>query len=93
MSFNIYESVYRYYVSVRSYINVVRIHLSRLLGEKRMSQRRLAEATGLRPNTISELYNERAKRIDFATIDRLCQALDCQVSDLFEYIPQQDDVN
>ncbi len=67
---------------------MVKIHLSRLLGEKRMSQRRLAEATGLRPNTINELYNERAKRIDFTTIERLCRALDCQVSDLFEYIPQ-----
>lgn len=72
---------------------MIKIFLSRILGEKRITQRKLAEMTGLRPNTISELYNERAKRIDFSTIERLCTALDCQVSDLFDYIPENDNMN
>ena len=33
---------------------MVRIHLSKLLGEKRMTQKRLSELTGIRPNTIKE---------------------------------------
>ena len=70
---------------------MIKVHLSRILGVRRMSQRKLAELTGLRPNTISELYNERAKRIDFSTIDKLCAALRCTVGDLIEYLPGSSD--
>lgn len=38
---------------------MIRIHLSRLLGERRMKQKDLAILTGIRPATINEIYNER----------------------------------
>lgn len=81
----------RNFQSERGVQDMVKIHLSRILGERRMTQRRLAELTGLRPNTVNELYNERAKRIDFTTIDRLCQALQCQVGELIEHVPSIED--
>ena len=33
------------------------------------------------------LYNEKAGRIDFKTLDKLCSALGCQPSDILEYVP------
>lgn len=66
---------------------MVRNHLSRILGEKRWSQARLARETGIRPATINELYHEMAERINFEHLDRICEALDCSITDLIEYIP------
>lgn len=67
---------------------MVKIHLSRLLGEKRWTQADLARKTGIRPNTISEIYNELVERINIEHIDKICDALECDVSDLMEHIKE-----
>ena len=38
--------------------------------------------TGIRPNTISELYNEVATRISLDHLDLICEALGCDLTDL-----------
>ena len=53
-----------------------------------MTMKQLSDMTGIRPNTISNLYYETTQRIEIAQIDALCQALDCKVSDIFEYLPK-----
>ena len=50
----------------------------------------IARLTGLQANTVSAIYNNRAKRIDLATIESLCQALDCAPGELFQYHPESD---
>ncbi len=66
---------------------MIKIYLSRLLGERRITQKELSEKTGIRPSTISEIYNEFIERISIDHIDRICEVLDCDISDLLEYIP------
>ncbi len=66
---------------------MIRIHLSRLLGEKRWTQAYLSQMTGIRPNTISDIYNEMAERISLEHLDRICEALECDLADLIEYLP------
>ena len=68
---------------------MVKIHLSRLLGEKRWTQKDLAEATGIRPSTINEWYHEFVPRLNVDHIDKICEALDCTITDLLEYIPNE----
>lgn len=68
---------------------VIKNHLSRLLGERRWTQARLARETGIRPSTISAYYNELAERISYEHMDRICEALDCDVSDLLERVPSR----
>lgn len=68
---------------------MIKNHLSRLLGERRWTQARLARETGIRPSTISSYYNEFAERINLEHLDRICEALDCNVSDVLEYIPSR----
>lgn len=64
---------------------MVRVKLSRIMGDRRKNIQKVAEDTGLSRNTISMLYNEKAKRIDFQTLDKLCECLECDVADIIEY--------
>lgn len=61
---------------------MIKILLSTRLGERRMTQAQLARKTGIRPNTIGELYNELAERVSLEHLDLICEALNCDLSDL-----------
>lgn len=56
--------------------------LSSLMGSKRYSIQDVHDKTGLSRNTISNLYNDKATRIDYMTIAKLCELFDCQVEEL-----------
>lgn len=66
---------------------MIRILLSSILGEKRMTQAKLSELTGIRPNTINEMYHEYAERVSIDHLDRLCRTLDIELNDLIRYVP------
>lgn len=66
---------------------MIKIHLSRILGEKRWTQADLARKTGIRPSTIGDYYHELAERVNLDYLSLICEALDCQISDILEYIP------
>ncbi len=68
---------------------MVRCHLSRLMGERKMKIIDVARETGLNRNTITLLYKEDAKRIDLDAIDKLCNLFGCEVGDLLEYVPEE----
>ena len=68
---------------------MIKNHLSRILGERRWTRAKLARLTGIRPSTIGDLYNEMAERVSFDQLDRICEVLDCSISELLEYIPNQ----
>ena len=69
---------------------MVRILLSTRLGERRWTQADLARMTGIRPNTISELYNEVATRISLDHLDLICEALGCELTDLIVLTPNSE---
>ena len=58
-------------------------NLSLLMGKHRYKIQDVHEQTGLARKTISALYNDRATRIDFSTIEKLCRLFDCGVEQLF----------
>jgi putative transcriptional regulator len=64
---------------------VLRIHVSDWLGKKKMTQKELAEATGIRPATVSSMYHETIKRIEVEQIEALCKVFECQPGELFTY--------
>lgn len=57
--------------------------LSTIMGRRRCSIEDLHKMTGLSRNTISNLYHDKPARIDYETIEKLCNALDCLISELF----------
>ena len=61
---------------------MVRLLLSRKLGELRMSQAELARITHIRASTINDYYHGSAERVSLDHLDLICEALACELSDL-----------
>ena len=64
---------------------MIKINLSRKLGEVRWTQADLARKTGIRPTTINELYHELVERVNLEHLDKICEALDCRVEDILVF--------
>jgi len=60
----------------------IRILLSRKLGELRWTQADLSRKTGIRPTTINDMYHEMCERVNLDHLDLICEALDCDLSEL-----------
>jgi putative transcriptional regulator len=69
---------------------MIRILLSKKLGELRWTQADLARATGIRPSTINEYYHEIAERINLEHFDLICEALQCELTELLVRVPNSD---
>jgi putative transcriptional regulator len=55
------------------------------MGERKLKIADVARDIGVHRNTITLLYYEKAQRIDFEVLDKLCKYFNCTVSDLLEY--------
>ena len=62
----------------------VHCNLSTLMGKKRYTIQDVHKQTGLSRNTISNLYNDKATRIDYDTVEKLCRLFGCSLNELFE---------
>ena len=60
-----------------------------LLAERRMKVADLIRMTGISKSTMHKIYNEQTSRIDFETMDKICEALNIEVGDLFTYVPNE----
>ena len=58
---------------------MVRILLSKLLGERRWTQADLSRATGIRAATINEYYHELAERVTLRHLELICDLSDLLV--------------
>lgn len=68
----------------------MRFHLKKLLAEAKMTQRELAEKTGVRLPTISEISVGSIKRVPVGALEKICAVLHCQPGDLMEYLPDEE---
>lgn len=68
---------------------MIKIHLSKILGERRMSQKELAEKTNIRRATINEMYHELVERVNLDYLSRICEVLNIKIEDLLEYVPDK----
>ncbi|WP_342132394.1 helix-turn-helix domain-containing protein [Hydrogenophaga sp. OTU3427] len=68
---------------------MVKCHLSRLMGERKLKIIDVARDTGLHRNTVTLLYQETATRVDLDAIERLCRYFNVSVGDLFEITGEQ----
>ena len=58
-------------------------HLDDLLSARGLTLTALAETIGVSIVNLSVLKNQRAKAVRFSTLTAICDALDCEVGDLF----------
>ncbi|MDY0207777.1 MAG: helix-turn-helix transcriptional regulator [Pseudomonas sp.] len=64
---------------------MIRCHLARMMGERKMKIVDVARETGLNRNTVTLLYKETAHRIEIDALDKLCKLFECEVGDLLEF--------
>lgn len=66
---------------------MIKCHLAKLMGERKLKIVDVARETGLNRNTVTLLYKETAQKVDLEAIDKLCELFDCEVGELFEREP------
>jgi putative transcriptional regulator len=65
----------------------IRVHLDRILLERRMSLTELADRVGVTIANLSILKTGKARAVRFSTLDALCRELNCQPGDLLMFEP------
>ena len=63
------------------------VNLDVMLAKRKMRSKELAEIIGITTANLSILKSGKAKAVRFSTLEAICKALDCQPSDILEYVP------
>lgn len=66
------------------------VTLDVMLARRKMKARDLAEEIGMSETNLSLLRSGKVKGVRFATIEKLCLALDCRPGDLIDIEPPVD---
>ena len=69
---------------------MVVINLDVMMAKRKMSLNELSEKVGITLANLSILKNTKAKAIRFSTLDAICKALNCQVGDIIEFVPDEE---
>lgn len=68
---------------------MIKNNLPNLLRDKNLNQQKLSELTGISYSVINNLYNEKTESINFKVVEKICLALECNLSDIFEIKPEK----
>lgn len=63
------------------------VRLDVMLARRKMRSKELAERVGISETNLSLLKSGKVKGIRFATLERLCEVLDCRPGELLEVEP------
>lgn len=66
---------------------MIKFKVKVMLAMREMTQKELAEKTGIRPPTISAICLGTVKHFPVDALDKICEVLKCQPADLMEYRP------
>lgn len=66
---------------------MIRLTVDRYLDSHGITRYELAKRTGIRFQIIDKYYKNKLVRYDGYVLDQICQALDCDITDLIEYRP------
>ena len=61
------------------------LRLDRVLADRKMRSKELAERVGISEVNLSRIKTGRISAVRFSTLDAICKALDCRVEDILEF--------
>ncbi len=70
---------------------MITVNLNVMMAKRKISLGELCEKVGITAANMSILKNNKAKAIRFSTLDAICRALDCDVSDILEFDPREEE--
>ncbi|NOT35787.1 MAG: helix-turn-helix transcriptional regulator [Saprospiraceae bacterium] len=65
------------------------VNLDVMMARRKVSLNELSKRVDLTLSNLSILKTGKAKAIRFSTLEAICKALDCQPSDILEYVDEQ----
>ena len=68
---------------------MVKFKVKVMLAMREMTQKELAEKTGIRPPTISAICTGTIKHLPVDVLDRICDVLNCQPGDIIEFVKDE----
>lgn len=64
---------------------MITVNLDVMMAKRKMSLSTLSDKVGITLANLSILKNNKAKAIRFSTLDAICKALNCEVSDILTF--------
>lgn len=68
---------------------MIKSNLKHIMVDKKMSLKKIAEATNIRYGTLYNFANDKVNTANHDILDKLCEFLDVTVGDLIKYIPDK----
>lgn len=65
--------------------NMITLTLDKALEKRGMTRYELAKRTGIQYQIIDNYYKNKVKRYDSFVLERICDALNCDIRDILEY--------
>ena len=65
------------------------LRLDRVLADRKMRSKELAERIGLTEVNLSRIKTGKISAVRFSTLDAICRELGCQPGDILEYVPDE----
>ncbi len=65
----------------------INVTLDVMLAKRKIKGKELAGQVGITEQNLSVLRTGKVKGVRFSTLEKICEALDCQPGDILEYVP------
>ncbi|WP_425038296.1 helix-turn-helix domain-containing protein [Primorskyibacter sp. S187A] len=65
------------------------VTLDVMLARRKMRSKELAQIVGITEQNVSLLKSGKVRGVRFETLEKICEALDCQPGDILEFVPDE----
>ena len=66
----------------------IKLNLDVMMAKRKVSLTELSEAVGITMANLSILKTGKSKAVRFSTLNKICEALECQPGDILEYVKE-----
>ena len=67
----------------------IKIKLSEQIEEKGISKNKLSQRAEMQRTQLNNYCNNKISRLDIDVLGRLCTVLECDISDILEFVPPE----